>query len=463
MKHSDRDSEISNTSGDAPLGNVLAVVNCLRILGHVDAFSGWLNKYHHLDRNDDFFEGYKFAFDVLLGRLFDEIGYNRSLNLSEDMVLSRALFAGIPISKVPNTCEKAILLRNVDFEAKSILSAHGWEELIRCSKAFDDKVLSCLGDLQKITTTSPAYLVENVEEAIRYASIFEVYIFLNDTSRGRPHGLPLSWYDKEVPLFWQYRGKGKAYLEQVFKGYKYAIQFLWYRLLKDSYNSSILVRLNEAQNWREFDQFFEKIRESVVVPLEKKTKATLGFDSILLINLSAKEILGRLIQSGPPENRLTKKDSLDRSFFWYEIELIDASDFGFNGVASFVPILVGSAHMRKERHLIDKINVIRLVHPPEGASDRRDFSYGILINVGSATGLADYSGWLLFYNCCSDKGSTSPGYEFVESWLNRYSTEGTIEIEQVSVGKKQFLRLMKHRLISMTKEEMFNLEQSRQK
>jgi len=234
--------------------------------------------------------------------------------------------------------------------------------------------------------------------------------------------------------------------------------FLWYRLLKDNFNGSVLENLSEAQNWTELDQFFDKIRESIIIPLETKTKAKFGFDSILLIRLPVKDILGDLIQSGPPEKRLTKKDSIDRLFFWYEIELIDASDYGFNGVASFVPALIGSIQMRRELKSNDKINVIKLIHSPEETSDRHDFSYGILINVGSTTGLSDYSGWLLFFDCCSDKGSTSSGYEFTEDWLRRYIKEGFVDIQEITVGKKQFLKLMKHRLISMTKEEMFSLE-----
>jgi len=458
MKYSNNNSETADKTKGAAIGNILAIVNCIGLLGQVNDFSDWVSKVHHLELNKELFEGYKFTFDVLFGRLFDEIGRNSSLDLKEDMWLSRALFAGIPISKVPNTSEKTVLLRNIHYLANNVLLARDWEDLIRCVSVFREKVLSHFGGLSEIAVASSTYLVKNVEEALKCAAIFETYIFLNDTRRGRPHGLPLSWYDKETPLFWESRREGQVYFKRMFKGYKYALQFIWYRLLEDDYNGSVLVSLSEAQNWTELDQFFDKIRESVITPLETKTKAQFGFDSMLLIHLPVKDILGGLIQSGPPEKRLTKKDSIDRFFFWYEIELIDASDYGFNGVASFVPVLIGSIQMRQELKSNDKINVIRLVHPPKDTSDRHDFSYGILISVGSTTGLSDYSGWLLFYDCCSDKGSTSPGYEFVERWLNRYIKEGSIDVQQIIVGKKQFLKLMKHRLISVTKQEMFRLE-----
>ncbi len=458
MKYSNEKSKTSDKAKGAPVGNILAMINCIGILGQVKAFSDWVSKNHHVELDKELLEGYKFTFDVLFGRLFDEIGLNSSLNLKEDMWLSRALFAGIPISKVPNNSEKAVLLRNIYCSANNILRARDSEEIITCFDVFLEKVLARFRSLSELATASPTYSVKNAEEALTYASIFEIYIFLNDTRRGRPHGLPLSWYNKEIPLFWESRREGRAYFKYVFKGYKYALQFLWYQLLKDNYNASVLVHLGEAKNWAELDEFFDKIRESIIAPLERQTKAEFGFDSILLVHLSGKDIFGRLIQNGPPEKRLTKKDSIDRLFFWHDIELIDASDFGFNGVASFVPALVGSVQIRKDLKSNDKIHIIKLVHPPEDTSERHDFSYGIFISVGSTTGLSDASGWLLFYDCCSDRGSASSGYKFAEDWLSRYAKKGIVDMQEMIVGKKQFLKLMKHRLISMTKEEMFSLE-----
>ena len=120
MKYSNNNSETADKTKGAAIGNILAIVNCIGLLGQVNDFSDWVSKVHHLELNKELFEGYKFTFDVLFGRLFDEIGRNSSLDLKEDMWLSRALFAGIPISKVPNTSEKAVLLRNIHYLANKL-------------------------------------------------------------------------------------------------------------------------------------------------------------------------------------------------------------------------------------------------------------------------------------------------------------------------------------------------------
>ena len=184
MKYSNNNSETADKTKGAAIGNILAIVNCIGLLGQVNDFSDWVSKSHHVELNKELYEGYKFTFDVLFGRLFDEIGRNSSLDLEEDMWLSRALFSGIPISKVPNNSEKAVLLRNIHYSANSVLMARDWEDLIGCVSVFREKVLSRFDGLSEIAVASPTYLVKNVEEALKYASIFETYIFLNDTRRG---------------------------------------------------------------------------------------------------------------------------------------------------------------------------------------------------------------------------------------------------------------------------------------
>jgi len=129
MEYSNNNSEATDRAKGAALGNILAITNCIELISRVDGFSDWVSKKHDLELNKVLFEGYKFAFDVLFGRLFDEIGRNSSLSLTEDLWLSRALFAGIPISKVPNSSEKAVLLRNIYYSANNILMARDWEDV----------------------------------------------------------------------------------------------------------------------------------------------------------------------------------------------------------------------------------------------------------------------------------------------------------------------------------------------
>lgn len=445
---------------DKAIGDILGIVNCIKILSDIDKFRHWLTDYHKVTDDRELLEGYEFTLDVLIGMLYWDIGYNRSLNLSEDAMLSRALFAGIPIRKVPNSCEKAIVLRNIYYNARGVLRSTTWEDAKINLTNFWVKVLSVFEEIGDATAVSRMHDVQNIETAITYACMFQVYIFLNDTHRGHPHGRELSWFDKGMPISWGFRAKRRAYYESVFQGYKYCVQFLWRSLLGKEFGETFLTDLHKAHDWQDFDQFFDRIQTGLINPLEKRVRANLGFDSLIVIKNGAKNLIKGISQFGPPETRLSQKDELDRLFYWYEIELIDASESGFSGVASFVPLLIGTVQLRKKLKQEGKIRVMRLIHPTSNVH-RRDYSYAILIEAVGSLGISDYSGWMLFYDCCSDGGSTAPMHDFAEQCIEDYIRKGTIEVVQKRVSKEHFLTMMRHRLISMTKEEMYELERTR--
>lgn len=434
-------------------------MNAIRLLGQTDEFRGWLVTYHGIQNDRDLFEGYKFALDVLSRLLHDAIAYKSSLNLSEDLVFSRARFVGIPLHKVPNSCDKAILLKNIHANAKGILRARAWSELDEGINQFEKEILSPFDNLKSASVVSPHYNISNLDEAVLYSSMFQVYIFLNDTRRGLPHGYRQSML--EDSLFEGFRLKNKEYLRRVFEGYTYSIQFLWHCLLEDRFSETSLVELHESADWYELDKYFARIQSEIIKPLEKETGASWGLDSLIHLAGPADKALEHLLVFKPPEPKLSEKEQLEQAFLWYEIELIDASESTvFNGVATFVSLLTGTVEMKRRIGAREKVHVIRLVHPTD-EPNRRDFSYAILEEIFGSFGISDYSGWLLFYDCCYDSGSGVQELRFAEQCISDYLRDGLIELMERTVDKGEFLKLMGKSLLSTTKQAIFGVEQTR--
>lgn len=431
------------------VGNILGAIHCIQILKQTDKFLEWLESYHKLKPKPNWIAGYKIALDVFFSLLEQGIADNQSLDLTEDTVLSRALFAGVPLRNVPNSCEKAILLRVIFERARLVLRSRTWEELGDLLSDLDKEILTVLNDIKQSAYVPSKYRVQRVDDGIKYSAMFQLYIFLNDTSRGRPHGPGLSLYEVKGPRIWPSTNLYKV--QGVFDGYKYCVQYLWYVLDGERIDKECIANLHKSSDWREFDQFFEQIQGAVIYPIERETGSVFGFDSVLRIRPSAKEAIQRLLNFGPPEAILSPKALLDRLFLWYDIKLVDALDSMFSGVPAFVPMLIGSVQLRKTEKNKNRIRVIRLIHST-GNERRHDYSYAILAGLVGSHSLTDYSGWLIFFDCCADAGSTALLFRDAERYLRRYEKQKIIEVQTISINKQKFISLMKHRIQSRYKE-----------
>lgn len=439
------------------IGNILGIVSCLKYLGNINDFLQWIHTYHHLRANPELLKGYKFIIEVLLAMLCDEISTNKSLLLTEDDFQRRASFFGIPYDQLPNSCEKSIILRNIYTKTKCLVAARNWRTLAVELERFHSEVVQPLHRLRHAANSCQR---TKKEVAINYAAIFMTYIFLNDTSAGIPHGYGPIFIDGKPGNLYEVGRRRHKYLSQVFTGYKYSLQFLWYRMLGESFSNTSIVEMHRARNWNELDKFFDSTGKEVIGPIERETGTLVGFDSLVVLTKLGKIYIKSLIEKGPPEIPLSQGEELDRMFLWYHIELIDGSDLDFCAAAAFIPMLIGSVEMRSELGIEDRLKVIRLVHGST-SEHRRDYSYAILIELYGA--ISDASGWILFYDCCSDAGSTAHWYATAEQYIQRYLKEGLISLEERRIDKKSFLKIMRHRLISFTKEEMYEAMAARQK
>jgi hypothetical protein len=308
------------------------------------------------------FDGYKFTIEILVGMLCDQIATNQSLHLSEDDLFSRARFAGISYDKLPNSCDKSILIRNIRLNASKMLEANTWETLAVSYSHFREEILLPLDKLRTVATVNPKFRVDSLNIAVEYSSMFVTYIFLNDTDRGFPHGYLKSLFDDKLTFPFEIEKSKNKYFARVFGGFKYAVQFLWSRLLRERFNRTVLAHLHEAKDWSEFDNYFSQIQSEIIEPLEEETGTGMGFDFLVVPEKGAKKVIQNLLEQGPPEAQLSKKEQLDRDFQWYPIMLIDGSALIFGGVAAFVPLLIGSVRLRRSYKVNSQLKVIRFIH-----------------------------------------------------------------------------------------------------
>jgi len=421
---------------DSGIGDILGCAHLLRLALECNNFRDWVTR-RHFETVLLVFDGYVFALSTLVRLLHQAIDFNSSLQLSEDFVLTRARHQGISIVEVPNSSEKGILLRNLFEDSRPFLAAKSWTQLESRAKIFTDKFLTPLCRLEGHTSVAQPEATPTVDMAISFVAQWHIHLFLNDTRRGLPHGyfqpmLP----DKLRP----------ERLNKVFEGYKLTIQYLWFRLGAGAFDGSVAAELHKATNWQEFDSFYRTIQGEFIDPKEEITGLYGGFNSLLILGAKAKAILAPILEPRMTEQQLTPQKELERKFFWYDIELIDSSTAVFNGVLAFVTTLGGTVDFRKRHSNPDKTQVMRIKHPT-GTHGKNDYSYGVLLEAFSL--MADYSGWLLFFDCCGDYPGFAGGqHQIAEETIQDFQKQDKINVQQIEMGRAEFLKRANKYLLS---------------
>jgi hypothetical protein len=424
-----------NEPFDNYIGNFLGVVNCLVIISDIKNYKEWLNENYHIHVNQIQLRGYKLLFETLFRMLVNDIERNLGLDLTSDRMFVRASFTGIPVSVLPNTCEKTILLKNLRDHFCNIDNTNSWGKFEAKVALLSQEVLYPFNSVRKISFTTSKMI--DLDTAITYSSMFQTYIFLNDTRKGIPHGyVPTMIKDEEITFGYQFEAARKW--RDAFEGYKYGVQYLWSQLLKDKYKQSATNRINEANDWESFDKYFEKIQLKIINPLEKSTKAFMGYDNFVFTKQSPKQYFKALTVTKLPDKELSPKELLRRYFLWYPICFINCRDMNFSGIPVLTPLLKGMVNDN------EKIQMIRLIHG-DAEDHRRDYSYGVLIGLYGI--MSDASGWMLFWDCCADQGSTSKSFKDFEESLQEYVEKGFVEIQSIRIEKNRFIELMQKEIV----------------
>jgi hypothetical protein len=428
------------------IDQIFAMSNCINLSSNIDKFKQWLNKEHKEVSIDKVFEGYKFFIESSILTFIEAIILNSSLDIEENFTFDRARFNKIKLDKIPNTCEKIILLKNIYDKLKLIKRSKNEEELVLAIFEFR-KILAIFDEIYKKILVNEKINLDK-KTSLNYITQTYVWTFLNDTSRQIPHGYHISTLNN---------GISKKEYNEVFFGYKFALQFIWYELLgEERYYLTSLAQLHTANEWAIEDDLFEeiilvkkkdkkaiirndldsywgKVREEIIDPLEKKLKFDLNFTKIFYLeDDSYKTEINKLLLKRK-NLQLNEKEILEEKLFWYQIELMNSKDI-FNGVFAFSSLLVGTAELKKK--INEKAYVFRFIHPDKSVKGN-DFSYAVLIEARG--GIGDYSGWVLFFDCATDySGFGGSEHDFAENIIKEYENKNLIEVIEMTVDKKKF-------------------------
>lgn len=425
------------------IDDILAVVNLLDIISQTRDFRNWIKTTYNVLDDSDILAGYIFTIDIISRRLHNEVALNYSLGLTEDEAFVRADRHGTNIAKLKDNTEKVRLLKAIRRRVEPILKSSNWQETQELTDTFRNDVVLPFLELNTYAELNKSYQISSLDEAIKFTSMNEAFLFLNDTEEEVPKGYLTPTLDTHL---WRSNNpKSKRYLQETFKGYKYSIQYLWSKLLSEDFSKMSLTRIHETGDWFEFDKYFDELRP-IIDNIEKHLGITLGMTPVILISKSAMSVLTKLIRDKAPTESLNEFETLENLFQWYQIELIDASRGSlFNGVPALLSTIAGSVELIKRlRETPSPIQIIKLTHP-EG-NKRNKYSYAILMGVYGW--ISDASGWLLFFSCCYDfTGTGLSQLQRVDDLISEYEKEGSVKIYKHSVTEDRFLNLMEPYLL----------------
>ncbi|MEM4358293.1 MAG: hypothetical protein QW244_03025 [Candidatus Pacearchaeota archaeon] len=443
--------------------DIFGILNCIKIVSNLENFKNWLKSEHKLKNVEGVFDGYKFFLESAIRTFLNTLIYNSSLGIDEDFVFYRARFVGVELNKIPNTCEKTILIKNINEKLKLIKKSKNYEELKSAIIQFNS-ILDIFKIIYDNNVEVNPKLNINKDLALKYLTMFYTYIYLNDTSRFIPHGYWVSILNNEIP---------PEKLKKNFKGYKYTLQFLWSVLLGEKYVSTSIANLHKADDWsseddflfdlsrenktitqrEDLDSYFRKIRKEIIEPIEKELKINLNFTKILYLrNKILKKIFKDLLKQ-PKEPQLNEKEKLDYNLLWYQIEFLDSSKIRiFDGVPAFISLLVGTAELKRIFSENEKAYICKFIHPNKSVNGN-DFSYGVLIEAFGSIG--DYSGWILFFDCCGDySGLSGSEHTMAEKFIEEYKKKGRIEVREMTISKDKLKEYIADKITSGKREEI---------
>lgn len=379
--------------------------------------------------NDELFTGFKFYVQSICNNIMESISRGDFLFLEENMIIKRANFHGVPLSKLKNTCQKIIFLKNMKRLFESLYNSKDEcdyrEKLARTKGIF----ISMIDEYKSKIYLSKKFENINKEEIILNLAIFWNYIDYNDTGKGFPKGIffSLEESNEAEPLFISNRGK---YLH-LFEGFKYTLIYVWNILLSKEQKTVFPHEIIQTKNWEELDNFFHKIRTSIIVPLEKEYRLSRETYFHLAGNINS--IIPSFFFEPDSDPELSFIEELEQLFLWYPIQAL-SSEAVFSGSSSCVITIEGNIALRSRMNNEEKIQVIRFTHSEDRGSS---FSYAVLIDAFGT--IADYSGWLLFFDCGATTGGFSySSYMFVEDTLSLYPD--FIDVIDCKIQSKELLR-----------------------
>ncbi len=450
-------------------GDIIPTLRIFELVGDAKSYQAWLKEHHNLELTDPvLFNGYKFFLECALSKFFSDITTEEELPIPHGVLLACARsHAYYPLEKLPNSCERTIFLKEVLEYIKPISKAKSLSALEKSIRSFKTNVKNIFDEIfQKCYKLNPDNKID-LEGALKIPLIDNLFIHFTQAFNNGP----AAYNGELLKDFWIPEDK----LNSCFLGYKYTLQYMWYTVVgKKLFQESSLVNMHTADSWSEYkylpapeglsemellihgdrfkleeqtslDSYFHRIREEIVLPIEKEYNTSILSGGSLFIQHKKipKSIFKKLLKPSKPDpyKSLETKDKIDIILYWYSAEVFEPGEM-HNGVPAFMTNLAGTvALMQKDREReFEKIQVARFIHEVEQGKHR--YSYSILIDTKAA---ADHyhSGWLIYYDCCGDySGFAGREFRNAEGLIQKYVKTGKVNLQTLEVSKEDFTKYL---------------------
>ncbi|MBL0047029.1 MAG: hypothetical protein IPP32_02890 [Bacteroidetes bacterium] len=450
------------------LDRTIPTAKIFQIACTFDEFGAWLKKEHGKVINEEIFRGYKYFLDCAFSAIFDSIASDDSLGIKSDFLLSRALGKVVYVEKLPNSCEKTILLKNIYRLYKPISKSNSFVELKANALPFQRDVISIIEKIFSNCYSIKKSFKITKDSATELLLIDSLYILFNQIKNNGP----VAYEGQLLKEWWPSKKERDTYLE----GYKYTIQFVWHKVIGTTkYRKSSLKNIHQSDSWRDyvynkphvenpksqedlfsnmmnksfdlekqtsFDSYFYRIQSEIIRPLEKKYNFFMerGVDvfQIHKAKFSKSFFENLLTKSDLTSIDLSLEEELDMILYWYPVEIVNNETTAMhNGIPAFITLLAGTAALLNKQREFDKVMVCKFIHPRE-EENGNDYSFGVLIDAKASAGHYS-SGWMIFYDCCGDySGFSGSEYNHAEAIIKKYQNKRLLKLATKKVQKNEF-------------------------
>ena len=480
---------------DPGADRLIAAVHICRLLADVDGFLSFMRDRYPGVTVDSVHRGHQFGLDVATRLLHEAIALDLSLGLPVDALLLRADSKGRPLHELPPTTARVRMLKALRSQVRPLLKTASWVDYAAQATQLRGYLERVEQRLLKGAGRPRAFGASKVEAA-RAITMWTTNLRMNQAHHGRPDGYYQPLLKNEV---------GPDHNGNVLRGYSYALESLWSRLLGEAFDGSVCATLHTATVWVEdpgwpdwlempsgatgidweedadgsaqgpgrqapgpreptapartgeevsFDAFFDRIQEEIVRPLERRFGRALRTNRLLPMRRSIRNPFNEWGAMRFQEPALSHEQRWAQLLYWYPIEIIDATDYRiFNGPLAFEALLTGLIEMKRRAAPGDRVRVLRLAHPT--AEGDHLLSYGVLIDVVGL--ISDLSGWIVLWNCSHDcPWEPDPFLRRIEETLSGLLATGEIEepVQIVAEGPR-FLDRMKAHVSSGLKDPKY--------
>lgn len=289
-------------------------INIISILKEYESFIEWLQEYHNIHSPEDYFHGFSYFFEVCYRSLIGHIINNISMELDEDVTFKRATFEGVNIEDIPQSCEKAVFTKNLWEKFKPIKKAKNWNQFDKALNSIEGVVILFNEIIDRYTLLETSSELKK-DEVKKILSIIQLHSYFHDfSSVKQPYGYTMGTILKD-----NYTSKR---LDDVYPGFVYALQYVWYQLLDHKkFKNSCLRNLNKIhiKNKGEAEQKLKREKSDLGIPLTEnefkkhliQTDPKYKSEYNILNSLSEEEISDRKEQLKNSLNNLKKWFALD--------------------------------------------------------------------------------------------------------------------------------------------------------